>query len=119
MKQISGYRAVARYLRISPKKMRPVADLVRGKSYADSLAILENLPNKGARMLKKVISSAGANALYKNKNLDEDMLYVKELRVDEGPRLKRVWPRSRGRADLLLKRMSHVLVVLDEKENFR
>ena len=59
--------------------------------------------------------SAIANALYANKKLDEDMLYVKEIRIDEGPRLKRVWFRARGRADMLLKRMCHITVVVDEK----
>ncbi|ADN01470.1 50S ribosomal protein L22 [Spirochaeta thermophila] len=114
MKEKSGYRARARYLLVSPKKVRPVADLVRGKRYPEAVAILEHMPQKGARLIKKVIDSAAANALYLNKNLDEDMLYVKELRVDDGPRLKRLWPRSHGRADILLKRMSHITVVVDE-----
>jgi large subunit ribosomal protein L22 len=65
-------------------------------------------------MIKKVVQSAAANALYANKNLDEDMLYIKELRVDEGPRLRRVWFRARGRADLIHKRMSHITAVVDE-----
>ena len=74
-----GYRAVARYLLVSPTKVRRVADNVRRRSYADAVAILESLPHKGARMLRKAIMSAAANALVKNKNLDEDMLYIKEL----------------------------------------
>lgn len=110
----SGYRAVARFLLVSPTKVRRVADNVRHKRYTDAVAILESLPHKGARLLRKVVQSAAANALVQNKNLDEDMLYVKELRVDEGPRLKRMWLRGRGRADLLLKRMSHITVVVDE-----
>jgi large subunit ribosomal protein L22 len=110
----SGYRAVARYLMISPTKVRRVADNVRSKPYNDAVAILENLPHKGAKLLRKVIQSAAANALVQNKNLDEDMLFVKELRVDEGPRLKRMWLRARGRADMLQKRMSHITVIVDE-----
>ncbi len=110
----SGYRAIARFLLVSPTKVRRVADNVRNKSYTDAVAILENLPHKGARLLRKVVQSAAANALVQNKDLDEDMLYVKELRVDEGPRLKRMWLRGRGRADLLQKRMSHITVVVDE-----
>ena len=66
-------------------------------------------------MIRETLKSAIANALYANKQLDEDMLYVKEIRIDEGPRLKRVWFRARGRADMLLKRMCHITVVVDEK----
>lgn len=110
----SGYRAVARYLMVSPFKVRPVADAVRKRPYPEAVAILENLPQKGAGLIKKVLNSAAANALVQNKDLDEDMLYVKELRVDEGPRLRRVWFRGRGRADMLHKRMSHITAVVDE-----
>jgi len=110
----SGYRAIAKYLLVSPTKVRRVADNVRNKPYSDAIAILESLPHKGAKLLRKAIQSAGANALVQNKNLDEDMLYVKELRVDEGPRLKRMWLRGRGRADMLQKRMSHITVIVDE-----
>ena len=65
-------------------------------------------------MLKKVLQSAAANALSQNKQLDEEMLYVKELQVNEGPRLKRVWARAKGKRDILLRRMSHITVVVDE-----
>lgn len=109
-----GYRAVGKYLMVSPKKVRPIADLVRRKSYADALAELDVIPNKGAKMIKKVIQSAAANALSLNKKLDEEMLYVKELQVNDGPRLKRMWARAKGKRDILLKRMSHISVVVDE-----
>jgi len=109
-----GFRASGRYLRISPSKVRRVAREIRKKPYSEAISILEAMPQKGARLLRKVISSAAANALYNNKKLDEDMLYIRELQVDEGPRMKRMWPRGRGRADRLLKRMSHIRVVLDE-----
>jgi large subunit ribosomal protein L22 len=114
MDERKGYRARARFLRISPTKVRRIADQVRRKPYADAMALLEALPHKGARLLKKVIRSAAANALYANKNLDEDVLYVRELLVDEGVRMKRVWPRARGRADRLQKRTCHISVVVDE-----
>lgn len=114
MAEKKGYAAHGRYLLVSPTKIRRVADNVRMKSYPEAVAILENLPHKGAHLLKKVIVSAASNALYQNKNLDEDMLYIKELYVNEGPRLKRLWHRARGRADLLMKRMSHITAVVDE-----
>lgn len=111
-----GYRAVAKYVRISPFKARRVADVVRSRPYPEAVAILNNLPNKGARLVQKVIQSAAANALNNNRSLDEGMLYVSELYVNEGPRMKRLWVRGRGRADLLLKRMSHITAVVDRIE---
>lgn len=99
---------------VSPTKVRPIADNIRMKPYTEAMAILESMPQKGAGFLRKVVKSAASNALSQNKNLDEEMLYVKELQVNEGPRLKRVWPRARGRRDILLKRMSHIYVVVDE-----
>ena len=114
MAEKSGYRAVARYLLVSPFKVRPVADAVRRRPYPEAIAILDHLPQKGASLIRKVLKSAAANALVQNKDLDEEMLYVRELRIDEGPRLRRVWFRARGRADLLRKRMSHITAVVDE-----
>ncbi|MFO8063327.1 MAG: 50S ribosomal protein L22 [Spirochaetota bacterium] len=114
--QMTGYKASARFQIISPFKVRRVADNVRRRPYTEAVAILENLPHRGAKMIKKVVESAAANALYANKNLDEGMLYIKELRVDEGPRLRRVWFRARGRADLIQKRMSHITVVVDQQK---
>jgi large subunit ribosomal protein L22 len=114
MEAKKGYSAHARYLSGSAFKVRRVADQVRRKPYGDAIALLEALPHKGARLIKKVIQSAAANALYNNKNLDEGMLYVRDLQVNEGMRLKRMWPRARGRADRLLKRTCHISVVLDE-----
>jgi large subunit ribosomal protein L22 len=109
-----GYSAHAKYLRISASKVRRIADEIRRKPYTEAIAVLEALPHKGARLLKKVVQSAAANALYSNKNLDEDVLYVRELQVNEGARMKRVWPRARGRADRLLKRSCHISVTMDE-----
>jgi len=113
----TGYRAVSKYLMGSPFKVRPVADLIRRKPYPEAMAVLENLPHKGARLISKTVKSAASNALSGNKQLDEDMLYVREIFVDEGPRLKRVWFRGRGRADMQLKRMCHITVVVDETLN--
>ena len=110
----TGYRATAKWLIASPFKVRPVADLVRKKPYAEAIAILDNVPNKGAGLIKKVVVSAAANALNRNRKLDEDMLYVREIRIDEGPRMRRVWFRARGRADMLIKRMCHISCVIDE-----
>jgi large subunit ribosomal protein L22 len=114
MKTKTGYRAVSKYLIGSPFKVRPVADLVRRKPYPEAMSVLENMPHKGARLISKTVKSAASNALQGNKQLDEDMLYVKEIFVDEGPRLKRIWFRGRGRADMQLKRMCHITVVIDE-----
>lgn len=115
MTKKSGYRAVTKYLIASPTKVRPVANVVKNKSCTDAMAILEHMPQKGAVLLSKTVKSAMSNALNTNKQLDEDMLYVKEIRIDEGPRLKRLWCRGRGRADVQLKRMCHITVVVDEK----
>ena len=101
----------------SPYKVRPVADLVRRRPYSEAVSILENMPHKGARLIRKTVKSAASNALSDNKKLDEDMLYVREIFIDEGPRLKRVWFRGRGRADMQLKRMCHITVVVDETVN--
>lgn len=108
------YRACAKYLMVSPSKVRPVADLVRGKSYEEAYGILNAMPQKGARLILKVLESAGANAMYKNNKLDESQLEVSMICVDGGPMLKRVWARSHGKRDILLKRMSHITVEVSE-----
>jgi large subunit ribosomal protein L22 len=114
MAEKKGYSATSKYLMASPFKVRPVADVVRKRTYPEAMAILDNMPQKGADLIKKVVKSAAANALDQNKKLDEDMLYVKELWINEGPRMRRVWFRARGRADMLMKRMCHITVVIDE-----
>jgi large subunit ribosomal protein L22 len=114
MKAKTGYRAISKYLMGSPYKIRPVADLVRRRSYPDAMSVLENMPHKGARLISKTVKSAASNALSSNKKLDEGMLYIREIYIDEGPRLKRIWFRAKGRADMLLKRMCHITVVIDE-----
>lgn len=114
MEAKKGYAAHAKFLRIAPSKVRRVADQVRRLPYGEAMALLEALPHKGARFLRKVIHSAASNALYQNKKLDEGMLYIRELQVNDGARMKRVWPRARGRADRLVKRTCHISVVVDE-----
>ena len=109
-----GYSAKSSHLMISPTKLRRVANNVRKKPYVEAVAILESLPHKGAKYLRKTVQSAAANALAQNKQLDEEMLYIKELLINEGPRMRRLWPRARGRRDILVKRMSHISVVMDE-----
>ncbi|MCL2558216.1 MAG: 50S ribosomal protein L22 [Treponema sp.] len=114
MQAKTGYRAISRFIFGSPFKVRPVADVIRRKPYPDAMATLENMPHKGARLISKTVKSAASNALVANKQLAEDMLYVREIMIDEGPRLKRIWYRGKGRADMQLKRMCHITVVVDE-----
>jgi large subunit ribosomal protein L22 len=113
----TGYKAISKFLIGSPYKIRPVADLVRRQTYPEAVSILENMPHKGAKLIRKTVKSAASNALQDNKKLDEDMLFVKEIYIDEGPRLKRIWFRGRGRADMQQKRMCHITVVIDETGN--
>ena len=114
MEAKTGYRAISRYLMGSPYKIRPVADLVRRRPYPEAMSVLENMPHKGAQLIRKTVKSAASNALAGNKQLDEDMLYIREIYVDEGPRLKRVWFRGKAKVNTLLKRMCHITVVVDE-----
>jgi large subunit ribosomal protein L22 len=106
-------RAVAKYLRVSPQKARLVADAVRGMPAGEALHALNAMPKKGARLLKKVLESALANA-DQNPNIDVDILYVKKVVVDQGPQLKRFRPRAMGRAYGIHHRLAHITVVLDE-----
>ena len=115
MAEKSGYIATTKFLVASPTKVRPVANVIKRKSCSEAMAILENMPQKGAELIRSTLKSAIANALFANKKLDDDMLYVKEIRIDEGPRLQRVWFLLRGRADMLLRRMCHITVVVAEK----
>ncbi|MDL1970057.1 MAG: 50S ribosomal protein L22 [Candidatus Desulfofervidaceae bacterium] len=106
-------RAVARYIRISPRKVRLVIDLVRGKKVEEALAMLEFTPKRAARVVSKLIKSAVANA-EQNPDVDVDNLYIKRIYADSGPILKRIRPRAVGRAYLIRKRTSHITVILDE-----
>ena len=108
-------RAVAKHVRISPYKVRIVLDIIRGKGYREALAILENTPKAASEPVKKVLLSAGANA-ENNLGLSKDNLFVAACFADQGPTLKRVRPVSKGRAYRILKRTSHITVVLDAKK---
>lgn len=105
-------RAIARYVRISPRKVKIVLDLIRGKSVAEARAILSFTPKAAAPVALKVLESAVANA-ENNLDLTQDTLYVAECYANQGPTLKRFRPRAHGRAARILKRTSHITVVLD------
>ena len=107
-------RAVTRYLRIAPRKVRLVVDMIRGRRVEQALGILEFTSRRAARLIAKTVKSAVANA-ESNQSVDVDRLYVKRAYVDEGPTLKRFMPRAHGRATPILKRTSHVTIVVDEK----
>jgi len=107
-------KAVAKYIRVSPQKARLVADMVRGKSVSDAVNILRYASKKSAPLLRKVLDSALANAMQYD-GTDVDTLFVREIRVDGGPVLKRISPRAQGRATGIIKRSSHITVVLDER----
>lgn len=106
--------AIARNIRISPQKARLIADLIRGKEVEIAINTLRFMPKKGARILRKIVESAVANAS-QNDAIDIDTLFVKKVFVDGGPTLKRIRPRAMGRASRILKRSSHITVVLDEQ----
>jgi large subunit ribosomal protein L22 len=108
-------RALAKYVRISPIKLKPVADLVRGKDLTEALNILKFTPGKGSEVVEKVVLSAKANA-ENNFDLNPDNLYVAEVFANQGPTMKRWRAADRGRAARILKRSSHVGVTLKEKE---
>ena len=107
-------KAVAKYVRITPRKVRVVLDLIRGKNVAEAFAILKFTPKAGAEVVEKVLRSACANA-ENNFDMDVDKLIVKTAFADGGPTIKRIHPRSRGQAFKILKRTSHVTIVVDEK----
>ena len=106
-------KAVARYIRISPRKVRLIMNEIRGRSIEEALNQLSFAPQKGAFILKKLINSAVANA-EQNFEMDVDKLYIKRIYADEGPTLRRFRPRAMGRAARIRKRTSHLTVVLDE-----
>jgi large subunit ribosomal protein L22 len=105
-------RATAKYIRISPRKVQIVIDLIRGKKVDEALAILAYTPKTASPVVEKLLDSAIANA-ENNLQLDRGSLYVAEVYANQGPTLKRYWARSHGRADVILKRTSHITIVLD------
>ena len=105
--------AVAKYVRVSPRKARLMMDQIRGKKVEDALTALSFAPQNSALLLRKLINSAVANA-GQNADVDVDNLFVKRIFADEGPTLKRFRPRAMGRASRIRKRTSHLTVILDE-----
>jgi large subunit ribosomal protein L22 len=107
-------RAKLRFVRVSPRKARLVADLIRGKGSEEATNILTFTKKAAAKILIKLLKSAIANATQK-KTIDIDRLYVKKITVDQGPTLKRFQPRAMGRATTIRKRSSHITIILDEE----
>ncbi|MDR2832450.1 MAG: 50S ribosomal protein L22 [Streptococcaceae bacterium] len=107
-------KAMARTVRIAPRKARLVIDLIRGKQVGEAYAILKHTPKAVSPVVEKVLKSAIANADH-NLNLDPNSLYVKEAYVNEGTTLKRFRPRAKGSASQILKRTSHITIVVAEK----
>ncbi len=108
-----AYRAVHRFARISARKVRPLADLIRGKHADDALAILRYQPHRGARMLEKVLKSALGNAEERRAG-NVHRLVVIDARIDGGPMFKRIRPRARGMAFTIKRRMSHIRIALED-----
>jgi len=106
-------KAIAKFIRVSPRKTRIVAKNVVGRPVEDALNILRFTPQKGAQVIREVMKSALANAEH-NTNMNVDALVVKEILVNEGPTWKRFMPRAQGRATSIMKRTSHVTVILAE-----
>ncbi len=114
MAEVKQAKAIAKYVRIAPRKVRIVMDLIRGKDVSDAFAILKFTPKRGATLLQKVLKSAVANA-ENNFDMDAEKLFVSTCFVDQGPTIKRYHPRSRGQAFGILKHTSHITVVVSEK----
>ncbi len=107
-------QAVAKYLRLSSRKVRLSADLIRGKGVEEALNILLHTPKLGAKVVSKVVRSALANAK-QNKSIDVDTLFIKTIFINQGPTLKRFRPRPMGRSGRIRKRSCHITVVLSER----
>ncbi len=112
------FKSTHKFARISARKVRPLADLVRGKFVDEALDILRFQPQRGARMLEKVIKTALANAQDPDQNpgriIDIHDLYISDARIDAGPSFKRLRPKGRGMAHVIRKRMSHISVQIEE-----
>lgn len=108
-------RAIAKFQRVSPRKAKLVTDLITGHTADEALAILGSISKGSAPLLAKLVRSAVANA-ENNYNMTMEDLYVKRATADEGPRMKRIWMRGRGRRDIKVHRTSHLTVVVDTKQ---
>ncbi len=112
--EVTEVKAVHRFARTSAQKARLVADQVRGLPVNQAANLLEFSPRKAAKLIKKVLNSAVSNA-ENNNGMDTDKLYVSRIMIDEGPSLKRVMPRAKGRADRIVKRTSHISIYVAER----
>jgi len=108
-------KAIMRNVRMTPRKVKLICDLIRGKDADMAMAIIKNTPKAACEPMEKLLKSAIANA-ENNLNMDADNLYVKEVHVGPGPTMKRIMPRAQGRAFRILKRTSHITLVLAGKE---
>ena len=113
-----AFESTHKFARISPRKVRPLADMVRGKFVDEALDILRYQPHRGARLLERVIRSALANAQDPDQNpgqiVQEHNLFISDVRIDGGPMFKRMRPGARGMAFIIKKRMSHIRVGIEE-----
>jgi large subunit ribosomal protein L22 len=107
------YRAVHKHADMSARKVRPFAAMIRGKTLDEAVQALRFVPNRGARLLEKVLLSARGNALDRGAR-DVEELIVSESRIDDGPMFKRIMPRARGTAYSILRRMCHIHVALSD-----
>lgn len=109
-------QAIAKYVRVSPRKVNKYSRAIKDMSYREAYAALGIVTSRGARALRKVIHSAVSNLMAKSNNIDEDTIQIESIIVNEGPTLKRWIPRARGRADRIRKRTCHIKVVVSGKE---
>ena len=112
-------KAQARYVRVTPRKARRVIDVIRGQRCVEAVDVLRFAPQGAAEPIRKLVESAMANARYAaeqaGESFDEDSLFITEAYADEGPTMKRIQPRAQGRANRIMKRTSHITVVVGEK----
>ena len=108
-------KAILKTIRIAPRKVRLVLDLIRGKSAGEAIAILRYTPKASAPIIEKLVKSAMANAEH-NYEMDIDNLYIAQAFADEGPTMKRFRPRAKGSASAIMKRTSHITIVVKEKQ---
>ena len=109
-------QAIAKYVRVSPRKVNKYSRAIKDMPYREAYAALGIVTSRGARALRKVIHSAVSNLMAKSNNIDEDTIQIESIIVNEGPTLKRWIPRARGRADRIRKRTCHIKVVVSGKE---
>lgn len=110
--------AVGKYIRVQPRKVRIIADQVRGRNAVHAAALLQYHTSKGAKMLRKILISAMANA-EENHGLSREVLSIHTIKVDEGPRLKRMQARAMGRGNRIVKKTSHITVVVEDVEQVK